>query len=118
VHVEGLAGHPGRDHVRIVSAADGRESVGALDACLDENLAVEAGAGDLAALEAGPKLAEGLRILVNDGNRVPLVLQNVGDSGSNPPASHDHDVHGLPFSENDVLINDARSRYAPPARCG
>src|SRR5712692_3024653 len=106
-HVERLTGDACRDHVRVVPAADGRERVGTLDARLDEHIAVEADAGDLAALEAWPQLAECLRILVNDGNRMPLVLENVGDGRPDPPAAHDHDVHGFPSTEN-----GARSRYA------
>src|ERR1022692_1240364 len=108
-HVERLAGDARRDHVRVVAAAGGSERVGTLDARLDENITIEADAGDLAAPEARSQLAERPRLLVNDCNRVPLVLDNVGDSRANPPAPHNHDVHGLPFSEN-----DARSRYALP----
>ena len=52
LHAEGLAGHARGDHVRIVAVADGREGLGVLDARLDQNLAVEADTGDLAALEA------------------------------------------------------------------
>src|SRR5258708_3595819 len=76
------------------------------DTGLDQDVAVEADAGDPAALEARGELAERVGVLVDHGDRVVLVLQNMGDRRADAPAPHDHDVHGLPSREI-----AARSRY-------
>ena len=59
-------------------------------------------------LNAGPQLAERLRVLVDDGDRVALVLQDVGERRADPPATHDDDVHGRPSSDY-----GAQPRYSP-----
>jgi len=65
-HPERLPDHARRDHVGVIAAAHRRERIGALDAGLDQDIAVEADAGHLAALEAHGQLAERLRVLVDD----------------------------------------------------
>ncbi|GMA85287.1 hypothetical protein GCM10025868_05370 [Angustibacter aerolatus] len=56
-------------------------------------VAVEADAGDPAALEAGAEAAEGRLVLVDHGDVVPAGLQAVGQAGAHPAAAHDHEVH-------------------------
>ena len=73
---------------------DGGEGVGAADAGLLQDLLVEAEAGDLVAVEAGPEPPEGVGLAVDDGHRVVAVLEAAGERRADPAAAHDHDVHG------------------------
>jgi hypothetical protein len=56
-------------------------------------------AGHLLALERRAQLAERVPVLVDDGDRVALVLEDVGQRRADPPASHDHNVHDRPLPE-------------------
>ena len=58
---ERLAGDTRGDDVGVVAAGDGREGVGAPDAGLLQDRLVEAVAGDLVAVEAGPEPPEARR---------------------------------------------------------
>jgi hypothetical protein len=40
-----------------------------------------------------------IRILVDDRDRMILILEDVGDRGSDAAASHDHDMHDHPSSQ-------------------
>jgi hypothetical protein len=70
-----------------------------LDARLTEHVLVETDAGDLLALERRAELAERIPVLVDDRDRVALVLQDVREGRSDPPATHDHNVHDHPLDE-------------------
>ena len=68
---EVLAGDAGGEDVRVVAAGDRGDGAGALDAGLDQVVAVEAEADDLLAAEVlGQALAERVGVLVDDGDRV------------------------------------------------
>ena len=59
VDAEGLPSDPRRDDVGVVTAGDGGEGVGLLDARLDQGVAVESDARDGAPGEVGTEPAEG-----------------------------------------------------------
>ena len=50
-------------------------------------------------LNVEPQLAERIPVLVDDRDRVALVLQDVREGRSDPPATHDHNVHDRPLDE-------------------
>ena len=89
-----LAGDPGRDDVRIVPVGDGHERIRLLDPRLLQHLAVEAEADDGFGLEARREPVERLWPLIDDGDGVAGFGQLHGESGTDPPAAHDQDVHG------------------------
>jgi hypothetical protein len=41
----------------------------------------------------GPEPAEGVRVLVDDGDRVAAVLDHLRQGRAGPAATHDHEVH-------------------------
>src|ERR1039457_6931008 len=106
---ERFTGHPGGDHVGVVAAADGGERVSFLDPGLHQDMLVETDPADLPALERGTQFAERIPVLVDDRDRMALVLKDVRECGSDSPASHDHDVHGGLSGQY-----GARPRYSPP----
>src|SRR5262249_4926503 len=106
-------GDPRGDHVRVVAAADRRERVGLLDSRLNQDVPVEPYASDLAAVKAGPKLAERIGVLVDDSHRMTLVFEYVGKGRSDSPASHDHYMHDRPSSDG-----GACTKLCSPARAG
>jgi len=68
----------------------------------DELASFVAGQGQVAA--AGHRVVHGGStftgpVLVDDGDRVALVLEDVGQRRADPPASHDHNVHDRPLPE-------------------
>ena len=89
-----LAGDPRGDDVGVVAAGDGGERVGAPDAGLLQDLLVEALAGDLVAVEPGAEASERVGVGVDDRHGVVAVLEAAGQRGADPPATHDHDMHG------------------------
>jgi len=92
-HAERLARDPGGEDVRVVAAAHRRERVGVVDAGLDERVPVEADPGDPLALELAAEPAERIGVLVDDGDRVAAVLDELGQGRAGPAAAHDHEVH-------------------------
>jgi hypothetical protein len=94
---EGLPGDPRRDDVGVVAAAHRREAVRALYSGPGEHVAVEANAGHPVALERRAEPAEGFWVAVDDGDRVPPVLQDVGERRAYSAATHDHDMHDPSF---------------------
>ena len=90
----GLAGDARREDVAVVAAADRGEGLRARDAGGLEGLAVEADAGDGLAGELRAERAEGLGVLVDDGDRVAELVEAVGEERSDATAAEDHDVHG------------------------
>ena len=67
---------------------------------VDEDVAVEADAGHREAGEVGAQPAERVRVLVDDGHRVPARPPGCGRGRADPAAAHDHDVHSaLPLSD-------------------
>jgi hypothetical protein len=97
---ERLPRHARRDDVRVVAAGDRREGPGALDARLDQDIAVETVADDLLAVEVAAQPAELLRVLVDHGHLVVEPLEGPGQGGSHPATSHDHHVHDMPPQAN------------------
>ena len=69
-----------------------KASARSMPACA-QHLAVEADAGHGEAGEVGPEPAEGVGVLVDDGDRVAAGLQAVRERRADPAAAHDHDVH-------------------------
>ena len=67
--------------------------VGAADAGLLQDLLVEAQAGDLVAVEAGPSRRNASGLAVDDGDGVVAVLEAAGERRADAAAAHDHDVH-------------------------
>src|SRR5664279_2379037 len=57
---------------------------------------VEPDPGDLLTVEVVAEPPERLRLAVDDGNRVPVQFQAVGQGRPDPSATHDHNVHGRP----------------------
>src|SRR5690606_18187797 len=110
VDAEHLPRHPRGDDVGVVAAADGDEGGGRLDARLDEHVPVEPDAGDPASLEAGAEPAKGLWVPVDDGDRMSVVFENVGEGRADPPASHDHYVHRPPPVDRRGLLPPSMSR--------
>lgn len=49
-----------------------------------------------AATETGAQSSEGGGVLVDHGDRVPLLLQGLREGGTHPAAAHDDDVHDRP----------------------
>ena len=90
---EGLPGHPRRDDVGVVAAADGREGVGALDAGLGQHGLVEAVAGHLGAVERRAQTPERVGVAVDDADGVVAVLEAAGERRADAATTHDHDVH-------------------------
>ena len=91
---EVLAGDAGGEDVRVVAAGHRGDGAGALDAGLDEVVAVEAEAHDLLAAEVlGQALAERVGVLVDHRHRVAIALEAQGELAAHPPASDDDDVH-------------------------
>src|SRR4051812_428811 len=93
VDAERLAGHPGRDDVGVVAAADGGERLRLLDPGLAQGVPVEADAGDAATGEPGTQPPEGRLVRVDHRHRVPLALQDQRQSRPHPAAAHDDEVH-------------------------
>src|SRR5215213_976663 len=110
VDAERLARHPGRDDVGVVTARDCRERVGPADAGLLEYLLVEAVAGDLVAVEAGPQATKAVGHAVDDRDGVVALLQTSSEGRSDPPTSHDHHVHGETVSCDLVSVGDVSKR--------
>ena len=106
VDVEGLAHHPGGQDVGVVAVGHGGESLGLLDAGLEQHLAVEADALDRLAVEVGTQPAERLGVLVDDRDGVAALLQTACQGGSDASAAHDHDVHGHESSGRGPLARD------------
>lgn len=71
-----------------------------LDPRLAEGVLVEPDPRDATAAEAGAEAPERRGVLVDDGDRVPLLLQGLRESGSHSPAAHDDDVHLAPTSQS------------------
>src|ERR671919_2506211 len=93
-YLEVLAGHPGRDDVRVVAVRHGDERVGLPDPRLLQDLPVEPEADDRGGLEPRGEAVESLLPLVDDGDGVPGLGQLDGQLGSDPTAPHDHEMHG------------------------
>src|SRR6202035_2836975 len=111
-HAERLPGHPGRDDVGVVTAADRDEGIGALDPRLGKHGPVEADPGDAVAFERGAEPAERLRIPVDDRYRVAPVLENMGERRPDPTAAHDYDVHDRPPTMSRSLSEEAPRHHA------
>ena len=92
LQAEDLAGGAGHHDVGVVAAGDGGQRAGLLDAGRAQVIAVEPDALDRAAREPLGQAAEGLGLLVDDGDRVATVLQDAGEPGTDPAASDDDDV--------------------------
>ena len=90
LHMEGFARHAGGQDVGVVAAGDGGKGVGVFNVGLLERVLVKANAGDLAPAKTGAQAPEGPLVLVDDGHRVPGVLQGVGQGGAHTAATHDH----------------------------
>lgn len=75
-------------------------AAGVFDARLAQGVLVEPDPRDAAAAEAGSEAPERRGVLVDDGDRVPLLLQVLRESGPYSPAAHDDDVHLAPTSQS------------------
>lgn len=82
-----------RKDVRVVATADRSEGVRTLDAGVLEGLPIETDPFDGQTTEVGAEFAESPSVLVNDGYRMPLPIEFVGQQGADAPAAEDHDVH-------------------------
>ena len=71
---------------------------------LDEHLAVEALADDLAPGKSADEPAERLRVLVDHGHLVAEPIEARGERGPDPAAAHDDDVHGGTLSQAAPVI--------------
>ena len=91
--VNNVAGHAGGDDVGVVAGAARGEGLRPSDARLDQRVAVEADADDGLAAELRMQLAEGLGVLVDDGNRMALLVEGVGQRGAHAATPEDDDVH-------------------------
>jgi hypothetical protein len=60
---------------------------------------VEALADDLAPGELGGEPPEGLPVFVDHGHLVTEPIEARGEGGTDPPATHDDDVHGGTLSQ-------------------
>src|SRR5690606_23157523 len=96
VDPEGLARHPGGDDVGIVAAADGHEGGGGGDAGLFQYASVEADPGHPPTAESRAQPAERLRVPIDDGDGMAVVLQDVRQGGPHPATAHDHYMHAPP----------------------
>jgi hypothetical protein len=96
IDAERLAGQPRRDDVRVVATGHGCEGVGPFDARFDQHLAVKADAGHGKPGEVRSQPAKGIRVLVDDRDRMASTLEVLGQSRTDAPAPHDHDVHAGP----------------------
>ena len=97
LHAERLAGDAGRHDVGVVAAGDRGDGVGFLDARLDEDVAVEAETDDRRAAEALGEPPERLGPLVDDRDRMAVLLQQARELAAHAPAPHDDDVHRSPI---------------------
>ncbi len=95
------------DDVGVVAARDGGECLGTLDAGLHEHLAVIALTDHLLAPEVGAQPAERLPAAVDHRDFVAEPVQPSGKGRSDPPTSHDHDVHR-------TALPGSRERYRVP----
>ncbi len=118
LHTEHLAGHARGDDVGVVAAGDGGEGAGLLDARLAQGVLVEADAGDPAAPESRAQPAEGGGVLVDHGDRVSLLLQGLGKSGTHSSAAHDDDVHDRPSGVQKLLLSIRVSDRRPKLHTG
>jgi hypothetical protein len=91
---EVLAGDARGEDVGVVTVGHCGERARALDAGLDEVVAVEAEADDRAAREAAGQATERPRVLVDDGDGVPRLLERLREFGTHSTTPHDDDVHG------------------------
>jgi hypothetical protein len=94
-HAECLSGDPSRDDVGVVTVGDCGKRPGALDARLDEYLAIKAATADLLAVELRAESAEGLGILVDHCYVVTDAFQCQRKTGTHPATTHDHDMHAV-----------------------
>src|SRR5262245_4458989 len=93
-HVIGLAGDPGRDDVRVVSARHRQEGVGLLDPGLLEDLAVEPEPDQRARLEPRGQPRERRGVLVDDRDLVALLGQLLREQDAHTTTTHDDHAHG------------------------
>ena len=95
-HAERLPGHPGRDDVGVVAAADRREGVRALDAGLCSTSRSKPTPVTCWPLKAGSSLRNASGSWSITATAVAPVLQDVGEGRPDPPATHDHDCTTVP----------------------
>jgi hypothetical protein len=92
---EGFPGHPGGDDVGVVPVGHGGERARPLDARLDQDIPVEAVAGDPVAAEVLGQAVERLFVLVHHSDGMIESLQRRRQGRPDPATAHDHNVHDL-----------------------
>ena len=91
--VVSLTGHACGQDVGVVAATDGRESMSPFDARVLERLPIEADALHCDPTEIRAQLAKGLGLLIDDGDRMALTIELVGEQRAHATAPQDDDVH-------------------------
>jgi hypothetical protein len=94
--VEGFPGYARGKDVGIITRGNGGEGIGLLDSGFGQGGPVKANAGDLPSAEGGTQAPEGPLILVNDGHRMPGIVQRVGQRHAHASAPHDDVMGHLP----------------------
>src|SRR5262249_39995439 len=96
--------------VRVVPARHRGHGVSMLDACPDQDAAVEPDTRDGLAGEPGSESNECLRSSIDDGHRMTTLDQTECERGPDSPTSDDDDMHGSSLRHGRAIVGTWCSR--------
>jgi hypothetical protein len=101
-HPEDALRHPADHGIRLVASRDGGKTVGALDSCPQEDVAIEPDSGEYLARERRPEPGERIGIVVEHGDRVAGLGEPAGKARAEPAAARDDRLHWEPPPRRDI----------------